>query len=208
MPHRSSNIISSYCLRGRLAQVLMKIKILAKDLPDDSARIQIAHESEDDSQDENEVGGEMRCQACCATTSTASDEMMKQLYACNCSRARTSISTPGSISVSTTAAASATTHMQRTQSPKLMKNFRELLWFWQEYYLRRGRDRLSLEFSSHIPFIYWQTLVEMLCADDGSATALLHQPISLPLSPYKIRSLKLIISSQQQLQQQGVWYSR
>ena len=28
----------------------------------------------------------------------------------------------------------------------LLLNFRELLWFWKEYYCRRGRDRLSLEF--------------------------------------------------------------
>jgi len=35
-------------------------------------------------------------------------------------------------------------------------NFRELLWYWREYYLRRGRDRLSLEFSSQIPFKYWK----------------------------------------------------
>jgi hypothetical protein len=38
-------------------------------------------------------------------------------------------------------------------------NFRELLWYWQEYYLRRGRDRLSVEFSSHIPFRYWNSIV-------------------------------------------------
>jgi hypothetical protein len=44
---------------------------------------------------------------------------------------------------------------------KVMKNFRELLWYWQEYYLRRGRDRLSIEFSSHIPFKHWNSLVGM-----------------------------------------------
>ena len=38
-------------------------------------------------------------------------------------------------------------------------NFRELLWYWQEYYFRRGRDRLSVEFSCHIPFRYWQSVV-------------------------------------------------
>ncbi len=41
----------------------------------------------------------------------------------------------------------------------VMRNFRELLWYWQEYYLRRGRDRLSIEFSCHIPFKYWFELV-------------------------------------------------
>lgn len=38
-------------------------------------------------------------------------------------------------------------------------NFRELLWYWSEYYLRRGRDRLSLEFSTHVPFRQWKSLV-------------------------------------------------
>ena len=41
----------------------------------------------------------------------------------------------------------------------VMRNFRELLWYWSEYYLRRGRDRLSIEFSCHIPFSYWYALV-------------------------------------------------
>lgn len=38
-------------------------------------------------------------------------------------------------------------------------NFRLLLWYWREYYMRRGRDRLSLEFSTHIPFMYWREVV-------------------------------------------------
>ena len=38
-------------------------------------------------------------------------------------------------------------------------NFRQLLWYWTEYYLRRGRDRLSLEFSSHIAFSSWRDIV-------------------------------------------------
>lgn len=42
---------------------------------------------------------------------------------------------------------------------KIVKNFRELLWFWQEYYLRRGRDRLSIEFSARIPFQHYAYLV-------------------------------------------------
>ena len=42
---------------------------------------------------------------------------------------------------------------------KINKNFRELLWFWSEYYLRRGRDRLSLEFSSHFPFCEWKHVI-------------------------------------------------
>ena len=66
----------------------------------------------------------------------------------------------------------------------LMANFRELLWFWDEYYLRRGRDRLSLEFSSQIPFSYWHDLVKELCRDDGSACALLKRPLKACNNPY------------------------
>ena len=42
---------------------------------------------------------------------------------------------------------------------RIMRNLRGLLWYWREYYLRRGRDRLSIEFSTHIPFRYWMELV-------------------------------------------------
>ena len=66
----------------------------------------------------------------------------------------------------------------------LMSNFRELLWFWNEYYLRRGRDRLSLEFSSQIPFSHWHDLVQELCRDDGSTYALLEKPLKAFNSPY------------------------
>ena len=45
------------------------------------------------------------------------------------------------------------------QSRDGLVNFRELLWYWEEYYHRRGRDRLSLEFSTHIRFEEWQRLV-------------------------------------------------
>lgn len=60
------------------------------------------------------------------------------------------------------------------------------MWFWCEYYLRRGRDRLSLEFSSHIPFYAWHEVVKALTADDGAETSLLAQPILLPMSPYML----------------------
>eukprot|EP00957_Ditylum_brightwellii_P071834 5460236-Ditylum_brightwellii.AAC.1 len=52
------------------------------------------------------------------------------------------------------------------------RNFRELLWFWTEYYTNRGRDRLSLEFSSHLRFEEWENIVKVLCADDGARTSL------------------------------------
>ena len=74
-----------------------------------------------------------------------------------------------------------------TRDIPLFGRYRKLLWFWQEYYMRRGRDRLSLEFSSHILFPTWQAVVALLCRDDGSSCALLSTPIDLPESPYAIK---------------------
>ena len=65
-----------------------------------------------------------------------------------------------------------------------LKNFRELLFFWHEYYTHRGRDRLSLEFSSHVRFSEWIDIVSKLCSDDGSSMSLLAGPPKLPRSPY------------------------
>lgn len=61
-----------------------------------------------------------------------------------------------------TAGAGDVTEPTTAGSEVLCRNFRELLWYWQQYYLRRGRDRLSIEFSVHIPFRYWQALVGKL----------------------------------------------
>jgi len=72
----------------------------------------------------------------------------------------------------------------RRRVQQVMRNFRELLWFWREYYLRRGRDRLSIEFSVHMPFAVWQRLVDRLCADDCTEMSLLSSPITMPRSPY------------------------
>ncbi|KAI9914207.1 hypothetical protein PsorP6_006236 [Peronosclerospora sorghi] len=63
-------------------------------------------------------------------------------------------------------------------------NFRRLLWFWIQYYSPRGRDRLGLEHSSEVKFEEWRHVVSLLCADDGSETALLPAPARLPPSPY------------------------
>eukprot|EP00903_Cladosiphon_okamuranus_P008770 g8401.t1 len=68
--------------------------------------------------------------------------------------------------------------------PTVLRNFRRLLWFWGEYYLRGGRDRLSLEFSTHVKFWAWKKVIRLLCADDGSPTALVDAPLPLPRSPY------------------------
>jgi hypothetical protein len=67
----------------------------------------------------------------------------------------------------------------------VMRNFREVLWFWFEYYTHRGRDRLSLEFSSHLRFQEWMQVVCRLVADDGSSTSLVRNPVRLPRSPYQ-----------------------
>ena len=67
----------------------------------------------------------------------------------------------------------------------VMRNFREVLWFWSEYYTHRGRDRLSLEFSSHLRFQEWQYVVSLLASDDESSTALVQSPVRLPRSPYQ-----------------------
>ncbi|CAI5511208.1 unnamed protein product [Closterium sp. Naga37s-1] len=57
----------------------------------------------------------------------------------------------------------------------VMKNFRVLLDFWREYYLRkRGRDCASLQFSTNIPFTEWLRVVEMLCAPPDCPTSLLY----------------------------------
>ncbi|KAI9993135.1 hypothetical protein PInf_015202 [Phytophthora infestans] len=64
------------------------------------------------------------------------------------------------------------------------ENFRGLLWFWIQYYTPRGRDRLGLEHSSEVKFEEWRHVVSLLCADDGSGTALLSTPARLPPSPY------------------------
>ena len=67
----------------------------------------------------------------------------------------------------------------------VMRNFREVLWFWFEYYTHRGRDRLSLEFSSHLRFQEWIEVVSLLGSDDGSPTSLVRSPVRLPRSPYQ-----------------------
>jgi len=68
----------------------------------------------------------------------------------------------------------------------LLMKFRELLWFWLEYYTHRGKDRLSLEFSSHLRFQEWKHVVDLLCADnETSKISLTSRPVRLPKSPYR-----------------------
>ena len=67
---------------------------------------------------------------------------------------------------------------------RVMVNFRELLWYWREYYLRRGRDRLSIEFSSHIPFSQWNALVGELMSSSICLPVHLSACLSVCLSAY------------------------
>jgi len=46
-------------------------------------------------------------------------------------------------------------------------NFQKLLWFWHEYYLLRGKDCLSLEYTSQIPFVEWTRTHEVLVEELG-----------------------------------------
>lgn len=57
----------------------------------------------------------------------------------------------------------------------VLKNFRALLDFWREYYMRkRGRDCASLQYSTNIPFSEWLGVVELLSSDSDSPTSLLY----------------------------------
>lgn len=73
----------------------------------------------------------------------------------------------------------------KPHNTNILQNFREVLWFWVEYYTHRGRDRLSLEFSSRLRFHEWMEVVTLLAADDGAPTALVRRPLPLPQSPYQ-----------------------
>jgi hypothetical protein len=72
---------------------------------------------------------------------------------------------------------------QAEENIDLCQNFRRLLWFWQQYYSHCNCDRYSLECSSGVKFNELQSVVEMLCADDGSPAALLQSKIALPRLP-------------------------
>ncbi len=74
---------------------------------------------------------------------------------------------------------------KRNHCHDILQNFREVLWFWVEYYTHRGRDRLSLEFSSRLRFHEWMEVVTLLAADNGAPTALVRGPLPLPQSPYQ-----------------------
>ena len=47
-------------------------------------------------------------------------------------------------------------------SVELLKNFKDLLIFWQSHYLQKDKDCVGLEQNSRIEFSYWKSTVEML----------------------------------------------
>jgi len=49
----------------------------------------------------------------------------------------------------------------------VLGNFQKLLWFWNEYYLLRGKDCLSLEYTSQIPFSEWTATYDVLVEELG-----------------------------------------
>ena len=61
------------------------------------------------------------------------------------------------------------------QGTALLKNFRDLLLFWQEHYLHKDKDCSALERSSKIPFDYWKlTVATLVCSDASLDTSLAH----------------------------------
>lgn len=72
-----------------------------------------------------------------------------------------------------------------TNETDVIVRFRELLWFWNEYYSHRGRDRISIEFSSHLHFNEWRSVVSVLASDGSSGVSLAQKPVRLPRSPYQ-----------------------
>lgn len=75
-----------------------------------------------------------------------------------------------------------------TPSKRQIGKLRELLWFWTAYYAFRGRDRLSLEFSSHVRFEEWSNVVKFLMSDNYSPVRAPMLPLRgrrVPRSPYQ-----------------------
>lgn len=57
----------------------------------------------------------------------------------------------------------------------IMRNFRDLLSFWQEHYLHKDKDCSALEKSSRLQFDYWKETVSTLLSDDRTHdTSVLH----------------------------------
>jgi hypothetical protein len=146
--------------RGSLGAFLQQVRSLADE--ELSAALPSMNLAEDDkkSTSERSSASEDRCyQQHCATCQAPSSPgpiSDKSVYCLPVENELTSCSgTSADNNISNTTNSNSNT----SGADLVFRNFRLLLWYWQEYYLRRGRDRLSIEFSTRIPFRFWLQLV-------------------------------------------------
>lgn len=63
----------------------------------------------------------------------------------------------------------------RAADRRVLNNFRSLLEFWRSYYLtKRGRECVSLQYSTQLPFSAWLHIVDLLCSHPDSPYSLLY----------------------------------
>lgn len=63
----------------------------------------------------------------------------------------------------------------------LLRNFRDLLIFWQDHYLHKDKDCSALEKSSRISFDYWKQTVSILVDENKDlTTGILHYITPIP----------------------------
>ncbi|XP_050399149.1 short transient receptor potential channel 4-associated protein [Patella vulgata] len=66
-------------------------------------------------------------------------------------------------------------------SSSVMRNFRDLLVFWQDHYLHKDKDCSALEKSSRISFSYWKkTVTTLVCEDKTELSAVISYIDPLP----------------------------
>ncbi|XP_060063786.1 short transient receptor potential channel 4-associated protein-like [Ylistrum balloti] len=71
--------------------------------------------------------------------------------------------------------------MDVSGSANLLRNFRDLLTFWQDHYLHKDKDCSALEKSSRISFEYWkQTVSVLVCDDKDDKAGILHYVSPMP----------------------------
>jgi hypothetical protein len=63
----------------------------------------------------------------------------------------------------------------RAADMRVLQTFRSLLEFWRNYYLRkRGREGVSLQYSTQLLFSDWLHIVDLLCSHPDSPSSLLY----------------------------------
>lgn len=71
----------------------------------------------------------------------------------------------------------------RAADMRVLRTFRSLLEFWRSYYLRkRGREGVSLQYSTQLPFSDWLHIVDLLCSHPDSPYSLLHGQSEFPIA--------------------------